>query len=80
MKRYDPNWVADGRLDARKYPIYLIVSFWISVAACLIGFIGLPVSISIANSPSTAVLFFILAAGLGSLSLVRNKAISASTR
>jgi hypothetical protein len=80
MKHYDPDWIADGRLDARKYPIYLIVSFWVSIVACLIGLIGLPVSVFVTNLSITAVLFFVLAAGLGSLSLVRSKARSASTR
>lgn len=79
MRTYDPDWVADGRLDARRYPIHLIILFWTSAAACLIGVVGLPVSSLIAkNSGVTVVLFLVLAVGLGVLSFVGEKARTAS--
>ena len=80
MRRYDPDWLADGRQDSRRYPTYLIVLFWTSVAACLIGVIGLPLSLLAANRASTVALFLVLAAGLGSVALVREKAKTASVR
>jgi hypothetical protein len=80
MTRYDPDWLADGHLDRRRYPTYLIVSFWVSVAACLIGVVGLPVSLLAANRAFTAALFLVLAAGLGSVGLVRERAKTASVR
>jgi hypothetical protein len=80
MRRYDPDWLADGRSDRRRYPIYLIVFFWVSVAACLIGVVGLAVSFLIVNRVFAATLFLVLAAGLGSVALVREKATTASVR
>jgi hypothetical protein len=80
MKHYDPDWLADGRLDRRRYPIYLIILFWASVAACLIGVVGLAVGLLVANRVMTAALFVVLAAGLGSVGLVREKAKTASVR
>ena len=80
MKRYDPAWLADGRLDRRKYPIYLIATFWTSVVISLIGVIGLAISVLIANRIFTAALFLVLAAGLSLMSLVREKAKTASVR
>ncbi|MBV8120799.1 MAG: hypothetical protein JO081_12780 [Alphaproteobacteria bacterium] len=80
MKRYDPDWLADGRLDRRKYPLYLIASFWASVVVCLIGVIGLAISVAVANRIFTAALFLVLAAGLGLMGLVREKARTASVR
>ena len=80
MTRYDPDWLADGRQDRRKYPIYLIITFWTSVVISLIGLAGLAISVVVANRVSTAVLFLVLAAGLGLIGLVREKARTASVR
>jgi hypothetical protein len=80
MKRYDPDWLADGRLDRRKYPIYLIASFWASVVVCLIGVVALAISVITANRVLTAALFLVLAAGAGFMGLVRARARTASVR
>lgn len=80
MRRYDPDWLADGRPDRRCYPIYLIALFWWSVAVCLLSVVGLAVSLLVADRVFAATLFLVLAAGLASLGLVREKAKIASVR
>ena len=80
MKRYDPDWPADGRLDRRRYPSYLIVLFWVSIVACLIGVVGLPISLLAAKPAFTVALFLLLAAGLCSVGVVREKVKTASVR
>jgi hypothetical protein len=78
--RYDPDWLADGRLDQRRYPVSLIVAFWVAVGACIAAVVGLGVSALLADRTLAAALFLVLAAGLGSLGLVREKAKTASVR
>jgi hypothetical protein len=80
MRRYDPDWLADGRLDRRTYPFYLIFLFWASTIACLVGVIGLAVSIVVANRIFSAALFLVLAVGLALIGLVRQRARTASVR
>jgi hypothetical protein len=80
MIRYDPDWLADGRLDQRKYPIYLIATFWAAVVISLIGMVGLAISVLVASRVFTAALFLVLAAGLILMGLVREKAKTASVR
>jgi hypothetical protein len=80
MKRYDPAWLADGRLDRRRYPIYLIAAFWAAVVICFVGVVGLAISVLVANRIFTAALLLVLAAGLGLMGLVREKARTASVR
>jgi hypothetical protein len=78
--RYDPDWLADGRLDQRRYPVSLIVAFWIAVTACIAAVVGLGVSVLVADRTLAAALFLVLAVGLGSLGLVRERAKTASVR
>lgn len=80
MIRYDPDWLADGRLDQRKYPLYLIATFWAAVVISVIGVVGLAISVLVANRVFSAALFLVLAAGFSLMGLVRQKAKTASVR